>query len=182
MCLPRKPATAWASLYSPSPGRRSSAETKSTSPNTSPPHRMGAATAAAYCPALSETGSLPGAVLIDAALLHDLLQLRRKVLAQQLPLPGPGYGHDAVPVGNSGGEIRVAGQGVAELGGEVLQSADEGVLLENDFPVPCGVDLQRVALTDTHGAADLLGDHDPAQVIDAPHDPSCFHLYTSSSC
>ena len=42
--------------------------------------------------------------------------------------------------------------------------------------------LQRVALTDTHGAADLLGDHDPAQVIDAPHDPSCFHLYTSSSC
>ena len=51
-------------------------------------------------------------------------------------------------------------RGVAELGGEVLQSADEGVLLENDFPVPCGVDLQRVALTDTHGAADLLGDHD----------------------
>ena len=115
--------------------------------------------------------------------LHDLLQLvGERFLPSSSRFPAPATATMRVPVGDGGGEIRVAGQGVAELGGEVLQPADEGVLLENDFPVPCGVDLQRVALTDTHGAADLLGDHDPAQVIDAPHDPSCFHLYTSSSC
>ena len=36
---------------------------------------------------------------------------------------------------------------------------------------------QGVTFSDPHGAADLLGDDDPAQVVDAPHDSGCFHLY-----
>ena len=35
---------------------------------------------------------------------------------------------------------------------------------------------QRVALADTHGAADLLGDDDPSQIVDPPYDSSGFHF------
>ena len=45
------------------------------------------------------------------------------------------------------------------------------------FP-PCQRRLQRVALADTHGAADLLGDDHPAQFINAADDSGCFHLCT----
>ena len=40
------------------------------------------------------------AVLVDAAALHDLLQLRGDALAQQLPFPAAGHGDDRVPVGD----------------------------------------------------------------------------------
>lgn len=105
------------------------------------------------------------ASLVNAASLHELLQLRREGTADELPLARAGGGDDAVPVGDNGSEIGGAGQGVAELGGKVLQAADEGILLKNDLSVPGGEDLQRVALTDPHGAADLLGDYHPAQVV-----------------
>ena len=120
-------------------------------------------------------GAQPGEV-VDAALRHELFQLIGDGLAQQLPLAGACHGDDGVPVGDSGGKIGAAAQRVAELDGEVLQPADQGVLLEDDLAIPCGVDLQRVALADTHGAADLLGDDDTSQIIDPAHDPGCFHI------
>ena len=48
MCFPRKADTVWASLYSPSPGSRPSADRNSTRPSTSPSQRMGAAAAAGF--------------------------------------------------------------------------------------------------------------------------------------
>ena len=103
--------------------------------------------------------------MVKAALGHDLLQLVGHGFAQQLPLAGACHGDDGVPVGNGGGEVGAAAQRVAELGGEVLQPSDEGVLLEDDLPLPGGVDLQRVALADAHGAADFLGDDNAAQIV-----------------
>ena len=43
-------------------------------------------------------------------------------------------------------------------------------------PLPlCQCCLQRVALADSQGAADFLGDHDAAEVVDAPDNACCFH-------
>ena len=102
---------------------------------------------------------------VDAALLHDPGQSLGQGLAQQLPLSGAGDGDHGVPVGDGGGEAAGAVEGVAELRRKVLQSPQQGILLENDLPLPGGVDLQRVALTDAHGAADLLGNDHPSQVV-----------------
>ena len=120
-------------------------------------------------------GAQPGEV-VDAALGHDLLQLIGHSLAQQLPLAGARHGDHGVPVGDGGGEVGAAAQCVTELGGKVLQPADEGVFLEDDLPLPRGVDLQRVTLADAHGAADLLGDDNAAKIVDPAHDPCCFHI------
>lgn len=89
--------------------------------------------------------------VVDAALRHEFLQLIGDGLAQQLALAGACYGDNGVPVGNSGGKIGAAAQCVAELDGEVLQPTDQGVLLEDDLAVPCGIDLQRVAVADNIG-------------------------------
>ena len=71
-------------------------------------------------------------------------------------------------------------QAVADLSGEVRDLPDGGILFEDELPVLVCEDLQRVALADAHGAADLLGDHHPAQVVDAPHDSGCLHMQKSS--
>ena len=61
------------------------------------------------------------------------------------------------------------GERLTELGREVVQPAHEGILLEDDLPVPAGVYLQRVSLTNTHSAPNLLGNDHPSQIIDAAH-------------
>ena len=63
------------------------------------------------------------------------------------------------------GELGAVAESIAELGGKILQPAQQGILLENDLAILGGVDLQRVAFPDTHGAADLLGDHHAAQIV-----------------
>ena len=40
---------------------------------------------------------------------------------------------------------------------------------------PCQCCLQRVALADSHGPADFLGNHDPAQVVNASYDACGLH-------
>lgn len=106
-------------------------------------------------------GGVASAALVDAAPVHELLHLRGEGAADEVALVGAGGGDDAVAVGDDGGELGGTGEDVAELGGKVLQPADERILLKNDLAVPRGEDLQGVALADTHGAADLLGDHHP---------------------
>ena len=93
---------------------------------------------------------------VDAALLHDPGQSLGQGLAQQLPLSGAGDGDHGVPVGDGGGEAAGAVEGVAELRRKVLQSPKQGILLENDLPLPGGVDLQRVAVTDNMDTENLV--------------------------
>jgi len=46
----------------------------------------------------------------------------------------------------------------------------------------CQRHQRRVALADAHGAADLLGDNDTPEVIDAAHDTGSFHILKQSPC
>ena len=110
-------------------------------------------------------GGVSPALLIDTALFHKLLHLGRNSPVYKLPLAGACGGDDAVPVSDDGGEIRGPGQDIAELGRKILQTADKGILLKNNLAVTGGEDLQGVALADTHGAADLFGDHHAAKVV-----------------
>ena len=59
-----------------------------------------------------------------------------------------------------------------------LQLPHRGILLKDDLAVAGGEDLEGVAAADTLGAADLLRDDHPAQLIDAADDSGCFHLCT----
>lgn len=107
----------------------------------------------------------PARVLIDAPPLHQLRRLRREGLSHQLALAAPRDGHHRIPVGDGCGKVRAAAERVAELRRKVLQPADEGILLKNDLPVTRRVNLQRVALADTHGSSDFLRDNDAAEVV-----------------
>ena len=102
---------------------------------------------------------------VDAAVLHDLLELGTDALADEVAARAARRGDDAVAVGD--GDSRTGGlaEGVAQLRGKLVHAAHEGILFENDLAVLARVDLQRVAFADAHGAADLLGDDDTAQVV-----------------
>ena len=68
----------------------------------------------------------------------------------------PGDGDDRVTVGDGGGEAAGAVEGVAELRRKVLQPPQQGILLENDLPLPGGVNLQRVTVTDNTDTENLV--------------------------
>ena len=104
-------------------------------------------------------------VLIDLAAFHDLLQGGGDLLVGQLPPARTGGGNAAVPVGDNGDLAGGLVQGFAHLAGEVAQPAHQGIFFEDDPAVLIGIDLQRVALPDSHGPADLLGDYDAPQIV-----------------
>ena len=66
--------------------------------------------------------------------------------------------------------------GLAHLKGEGAQLADRGIFFKDDTSAGVCEDFQRLSLSDTHGAADLFGNDDTAQIIDAAHNTSCFHI------
>ena len=63
------------------------------------------------------------------------------------------------------------------LGRHCVHLANGRILFKDHLAVARGEDLQRVAAADALGAADLLGDHHPAQLVDAAHDSCCFHVF-----
>ena len=69
------------------------------------------------------------------------------------------------PFGDEYGKTGGAIQHLAILRCDAAQLADRGVLLKNDLPLVADENLQRVALTDAHGPADLFGNYySPASV------------------
>lgn len=96
---------------------------------------------------------------------HELFKLAADAPVEQLALAAAGHGDDRVAVAHGGDAAGGLVQRVADLRGELGQLAHGGILFENDLSVGVGVDLQRVALADTHGAADLLGDDHAAEVV-----------------
>ena len=113
---------------------------------------------------------------ILAARGHELLKLAADAPLEQLPLAAAGHGDDGVAVAHGGDRPGGLVQRIADLHGELGQLAHRGILFKNDLPVGVGVDLQRVALADAHGAADLLGDDHAAEVVDPAHDSGCLHI------
>lgn len=111
-------------------------------------------------------GDAASAVLTEgAAVFHYALKLRAYALVEKLTLCPTRHGDDGVTVADGGDGVGGLVQAVAYLSGEIAQLADGGVFFEDDFPVLVGEDLQRVAFTDTHGAADLFGNDDSAEVV-----------------
>ena len=121
--------------------------------------------------------SLDGGPLLD-----HMLQLSAAGLLQQLLLRASGGRDHLVPVCNADHEPRSLGHGVRILSGKRIEFHHRRVLFENDLPFPVCEYLQRRALPEPERAADLLGDHHPAQVVDSPYDSSSFHNVNSSIC
>ena len=121
-------------------------------------------------------GCAAGLKAVDAAVFHQLLQFGGDALAQQFPAAAPRHGDDGVPVGDGAELAGAAVHGVAQLGGEVLHAVHQGVFLEDDLPVPVGINFQRVSLPDTHGTTDLFWDHHPPQIVDSADNARCFHI------
>ena len=103
--------------------------------------------------------------LIDAAVLHDLLELGGDALADQIAARAAGSGDDAVTVGHGDGGAGGFAQGFTDLRSKLVNTAHERVLFKNHFALLAGIDLQRVAFADAHGAADFFRDDDSAQIV-----------------
>jgi hypothetical protein len=61
------------------------------------------------------------------------------------------------------------------LPGKLGQLSDGGVFLKDHLAVGVGKDLQWVALLNAERAADLLGDHNAPQVVNAAYNTGSFH-------
>ena len=102
---------------------------------------------------------------VNSARLHDLLELGGNTLFKELAPAPSGHGDDDVPVADGGHAVRGLVQRIAYLRREIRELPNGRVLLKNDLPVLVRKNLQRVALADAHGAADLFGDDYAAQVV-----------------
>lgn len=84
---------------------------------------------------------------------------------QYLPPTDAADCHHMVPVGNEHRKTGGAIQHLAILRRNAAKLADRGILLKNDLPLVTDKDLQRIALTNAHGPADLFGNYySPANV------------------
>ena len=121
-----------------------------------------------------------GVALAEVGLagLHHLFQRLADAAVGKVAPPRPGCGEDAVTVCHEGRQGEASAQHLGVLHRHPLQLPHRGVLLKDDLAVAGGEDLEGVAAADTLGAADLLRDDHPAQLIDAADDSGCFHLCT----
>ncbi|AEI46086.1 hypothetical protein KNP414_07596 [Paenibacillus mucilaginosus KNP414] len=61
--------------------------------------------------------------------------------------------------------------------GEITEFTDGGVFLQNHFSITVHENFKRVPFADPEGAANLLWDYDPAKIVDATNNSSCFHMF-----
>ena len=122
---------------------------------------------------------LPRLVAVDFPRLHEPFQLLRAMVVDQLAPLRTIDRDDRVPVADSSDVASVFAHRFADLRGKLRQIAHGRIFLENDLAVLFRIDLQRVAFADTECPADLLGDDDAAEVVDAAHDSCCFHISLS---
>ena len=120
-------------------------------------------------------GAVPALGAVQPARLHQPLQVAADALFQQLAAVHPRHGDHGVAVAHGGGAPGGAAQRFADRPREVRQLPHRGVFFEDHPAVLLGVDLQRVTLADVQRPADLLGDHDAAEIVDAAHDSGSFH-------
>ena len=112
---------------------------------------------------------------IELAVLDDAVNLGRELAVGVIALRHARGGDDGVPVADHDGEAAGLREGLGILSGELCELTNGGIFLEDDFALAIRVDFKGVALADTHGSADLLRDHDAAEVIDPSHNTGSFH-------
>ena len=97
--------------------------------------------------------------------VHKLLKTVANALFLEFLPWRAGHGYDVVLIGDEHRRTAGFGQCFGVLRGEVAQLADGGILFKNYLSVPLGEYLQRVTLADAQGAANFLGNDDPAEVV-----------------
>ena len=105
---------------------------------------------------------------VELPAVHQLFQRLADAAVHKVPPPGTGRRQDAVPVTDEGRQCEALAQRIHILRRHAAQLPHRRILLEDDLAVAGREDLQRVSPADALGAADLLGDDDPPQLI-----PSC---------
>ena len=118
---------------------------------------------------------------VGLAAVHDLFQGLADAPVGQVPSACSAGRQDTVPVGDKCSQGKALVQHICILHRHIAHLPHRRILFEDDLAIPRGEDLQRVAPADALGTADLLGDHHPAQLVNASHDSGCFHtLYPPS--
>lgn len=108
-----------------------------------------------------------GVALAEVGLagLHHLFQRLADAAVGKVALPRPGCSEDAVTVRHEGRQGEASAQHFGVLHRHPVQLPHRGILLKDDLAVAGGEDLEGVAAADTLGAAYLLRDDHPAQLI-----------------
>ena len=128
---------------------------------------------------LGDCGELRGVVLpeIERACGNEVFKLGRELFVAVFLARNACAGDHGVAVADDDSHVAYLVKCLGVLRGKAGQLADRRIFFEDDLAFAVGVDLKRVALADTHGAADLLRDNDPSEVVDSAHDSCCFHYF-----
>ena len=105
------------------------------------------------------------AAAVNRPAVHKVLQLRRDTPFQKLLFRETRGGYYVVPVANDHRASANFKKNFGVLPGELGQFADGRIFFKNNLAVIVRENFQRVALADTHRAADLLRNHDPPEVV-----------------
>ena len=84
-------------------------------------------------------------------------------------------GNNLLAVGNERDMTARFKQRITIFSGEVSSLIDGGIFLQDDLAPVLYIDLQRITLTDTQCASDLLRNNDPAKIVDPPYDSRRLH-------
>jgi hypothetical protein len=117
---------------------------------------------------------------MEAAGFHELFHGLGQGFVGILPLGDPRAGNDGVTVANGHGQSAGLVEGLGVLPREGGQLSDGGILFKYDLPLAVGINFQWIALSDAENPADLLGDHDTAEVINSSDNSGSLHIYKIS--
>ena len=97
--------------------------------------------------------------------LHGSIQLSRDGLAVQLPAQSAACGDDAVPVADDHRSGTGAVEGLAQIGGGCRLLPGGRIFFKDHASADLGENFHWLSLPDLEGAANLLGDDHPSQIV-----------------
>ena len=115
--------------------------------------------------AFRSTKPVAAGIAVGFPLLHYLLQLMGILLVHEITFRCTAEGNNRVPIRHRSNPPGVPSQTVANLRCKLTQFTHGRVFLEDDLAVLFCENLQGVALTDSQGSSDFLGNNYPAQII-----------------
>lgn len=102
---------------------------------------------------------------VGLATVHQPFHRLTDAAVDEIPPPGTGRREDAVPVADEGCQCETLAQRIDVLGRHAAQLPHRRILFEDDFSLAGRENFQRVAPADALGAADLLRDDHPPQLV-----------------
>ena len=143
----------------------------------------GHGTADIVCTAVGEDGqwSISLVPSVERAALNNLLQLMRNGFVGILLAREPRASNYGIAVADHHREGAGFVQRLCILSGKGCKLANGGVLFKNDLALAIGVNFERVALANTHGSSNFLGDNNTPEVINSSNNSGSFHIYYLAS-